>query len=101
MICRTFRLKPDKIPKVVVSALTLRNIILRLGLHSMNDIGKFNGILNKEHRNIVTDEVPDSLVGVELDCKPSNIANSVLEQVVSMLKTYDMIIIITALPREP
>jgi hypothetical protein len=79
MVCRTFRLKPGKIPEIIVSALTLRNIILRLGLHSMNNIGEFNGILNEEHRNVVTDEVPDTFVSVELDCEPSNIANSVLE----------------------
>ena len=78
IICHTFRLKPNKIPEIIVSALTLRNIILRLGLHSMNNVGKFNGILNKEHRDIISDEVPDTFIGVELDCKPSNIANSVL-----------------------
>lgn len=61
-----------------MGALTLRDIILRLGLYSMNNVGEFNGILNEEHRDIVSDEVPDTFVGVELDCKPSNIANSVL-----------------------
>ena len=101
-LCRTFWLKPDEIPEIIVGALTLRNIILWLRLHSMNNIGEFHGILNKEHRNIVTDEVPDTLVGVELDSKPSNIANSVLEQFVSMLEGNMAIeIIITALPREP
>ena len=74
----TFRLKPNKIPEIIVSALTLRNIIMRLGLHSMNNVGEFNSILNKEHRDIVSDEVPNTFVGVELDCKPSNIANSIL-----------------------
>jgi hypothetical protein len=71
-------LKPNKIPEIIVRALTLRNFILGLGLHSMNNVGKFNGILNEEHRDIVSDEVPDTFVGVELDCKPSSIANSVL-----------------------
>ena len=76
----TFGLKANKIPEIIVSALTLRNIILRLGFHSMNNIGEFNGILNEEHRDIVSDEVPDTFVSVELDCKPSNIANSVLKK---------------------
>jgi hypothetical protein len=78
IMCHTFRLKPNKIPEIIMSALTLRNIIVRLGFHSMNNVGEFNGILNEEHRDIVSDEVPDTFVGVELDCKPSNIANSVL-----------------------
>ena len=51
---------------------------MRLRLHSMNNIGEFNGILNEENRDIVSDKVPDTLVSVELDCEPSNITNSVL-----------------------
>ena len=78
MIYCTFRLKPNEIPEIIVSALTLRNFILRLGFHSMDDIGEFNGILNEKHRNIVTDKVPDTFVGIELDRKPSDITNSVL-----------------------
>jgi hypothetical protein len=79
-ICHTFRLKPNKVPEIIVSALTLRNIIMRLGFYSMNNIGEFNGILNEENGDIVSNEVPDTFVGVELDCEPSNIANSVLKK---------------------
>ena len=41
----------------------------------MNNVGKFNNILNEENRDIVSDEVPDTfrVVSVELDCEPSNI----------------------------
>ena len=45
---RTFRLQADKVPKIVVRALALGHLIVRLGLHSVNDIGKLNGVLNKE-----------------------------------------------------
>ena len=81
-MCHTFGLKPNKIPEIIMSTLTLRNLILRLGLHSMNNVGEFNGILNEENGDIVSDEVPDTFVGIELDCKPSNIANSVLEKMI-------------------
>ena len=91
-IYHTFRLKPNKIPEIIVSALTLRNFIMRLGLHSMNNVGEFNGILNEEDRDIVSDEVPDTFVSVELDCEPSNITNGVLflkkKTFVNMLKKY-------------
>lgn len=57
----------------------------------MNNIGEFNSILNEEYRNIVTDEVPITFVSVELDRKPPDIANSVLEQFVSIpLRAYSI-----------
>ena len=63
----------------------------------MNNVGKFNSILNEENRDIVSDEVPDTfrVVSVELDCEPSNIrvTNGVLffkkkQTFVNMLETY-------------
>jgi len=74
---------------------------VRLRLHSVDNIGELYGILNEEHRQIVTNEVPDTFPGVKLDRKASDIANSVLKQFVSMLRAYSTGIIITALPREP
>jgi hypothetical protein len=43
----------------------------------MDDVGKFDGILDKEHRNVVADEIEVSLAGVELDGKPAYIAGGI------------------------
>jgi hypothetical protein len=54
---------------------------MRLGLHSMNNIRELHCILNEEHRDIVSNKVPDTFVGVELDCETSNIADSILKKI--------------------
>lgn len=57
--------------------LCLRNFIARFRLASVDDIGKLYRILDEEHRNIVANDIPVTLSRVELDCKASNISNSV------------------------
>ena len=51
---------------------------MRLRFGRMDEIGKLDSVLNKENRHVVSDDVPVSFVGVELDGKASNVANSVL-----------------------
>jgi hypothetical protein len=43
----------------------------------MDDIGELDGVLDEEHGNIVAHNVPVALFCVELDCKASNISNSI------------------------
>jgi hypothetical protein len=47
-----------EIPEIVVSTLSLRNLIMRLGLPSMDNIRELDCVLNKEHWNIISDNVP-------------------------------------------
>ena len=48
-----------------------------LGLHRMDEVGKFDGVLNEEDGDVVADEVPVAFLGVELHCKAANVAREV------------------------
>src|SRR5512145_685248 len=48
---------------------------LRLGC--VNQIRKFHCVLNEENWDVVADQIPVTLVGVELDSKTSNIAHCI------------------------
>jgi hypothetical protein len=57
--------------------LRLRHFIIRLRLSSMNYVWKLHRVLYEEDRNVVADDVPIALFGVELDGETADIANSV------------------------
>ena len=46
-------------------------------LHGVDKIGKFDGVLDEEHRNVVADEIPVSLLGVELHGKAADVARRI------------------------
>ena len=52
-----FRHQRYKIPESIMSRSCLRNLVMRFGLHSMDQVGKFNGILNKKYWNIVSHQI--------------------------------------------
>ena len=66
-----------EIPERVVRARRLRHGVVRLGLHGMDEIGKFHRVLDEEHRHVVADEIPVALVGVELDREAAHVARRV------------------------
>lgn len=74
----TFGLQVEVVPEVVVCALACRNLIVRLGLHGVHEIGELHSFLDKEDGNVVSDEIPVTLLGIKLDGKSSNIANGIL-----------------------
>src|SRR5580704_9554346 len=47
------------------------------GLHGVDQIRELHGILNKEDRNVIADEVPVAFVGIELDREAAHIARGV------------------------
>ena len=77
---RTLGLEASKIPEVVVSALSLRYVIMRLRFHCMNDVRELDGVLDEKYWNIVANEVPYAFLGVELDGESSHISHSILQQ---------------------
>ena len=85
-----------------MSALTSGNLVVRLGFNGMDNVGELDGVLNEEHGYVVTDDVPVPFVRVELNRKPTNVANSILRD-----EAGDYGIpsengdVRTALPREP
>lgn len=50
-----------EVPKVVVSRLSLRNLVVWLGLAGMDEIRKLECILDEEYRDIVSNHVPITL----------------------------------------
>lgn len=84
----------NEIPEVVMCTLSLWDFVIRLRFceqvskilfHAMlpklttgmDDIRKFDGILDEEDGNIVTDDVPVPFVSVKLDCKSTHISDGV------------------------
>ena len=51
---------------------------MRLGFDGMDNVGELDGVLDEEHGYVVTDDVPVPFIRVELDGKPTNVANRVL-----------------------
>ena len=76
----TLRLEANEVPEIIVCGLPLRYLIVRLGFYSMDEVRKLDGILNEEDWNVVPDNVPDTLLGVELGGEATNITNSILSR---------------------
>lgn len=76
---KTLRVVDMKIPEHAV----VGDVGLRVALVAAIHGGKLDGITNEEDRNVVEDEVLDSLLRVELRCPPSNIANRVARTLLS------------------
>lgn len=74
---RSLGMVEDKVPEIVVGCLRLGHLVVRLRLASMNDIGELHGILDEEDGNVVANNVPVTLLGVELDRKAADISNGV------------------------
>lgn len=66
-----------EIPKVIMSTLSLRNLIMRLRLHRMNNIRELDSILNKENRNIIPNNIPVAFRSVHLHREATNITHSI------------------------
>ena len=61
-----------------MSGLSLRHFVVWFGFHGMNQVRELDGVLDEEHWDVVADDVPVSLLCIELDGEPSHIADSVL-----------------------
>ena len=74
---RRFGHQRHEVPESVVRRRCLRHRVMRLRLDRVDYIRELHRILNEEHGNVVTYEVPVALVGVELDRKSAHITCSV------------------------
>jgi hypothetical protein len=66
-----------EIPEGVVRAGSLRHCVMRLGFDGMNEVGKLHRVLDEEHRDVVADEIPIALVGIELHGETAHVARGV------------------------
>jgi hypothetical protein len=70
----TFRRQRNKIPEIIVRGLSLWKTAVGFLLGGMDKVGKLDRILDEEHGNVVSDDVPVALLCVELDGKATHVA---------------------------
>jgi hypothetical protein len=76
--CFTFRLQTNKVPEIVVRTLTLRDLVMRLGLDGMNKVRELDRFLYEENGEIIPDNIPVSFLGVKLGGEATHVSNGVL-----------------------
>ncbi len=57
--------------------LRLREAAIGRGLGGVDQVGKFDRVLDEEHRNIVADQIPIALLGVEFGRKAAHVARQI------------------------
>src|SRR5580658_370871 len=67
----------NKIPEGVVRCCGLRETSVRLHFHGMDEIWEFDGILNEEDGNVISDQIPVSFLRVKLHRKPAYVPRRV------------------------
>jgi hypothetical protein len=67
----------DEVPEVVVRRLGLREAAVGLVLGRMDQVGKLDRVLDEEDRDVVADDVPVALLGVELHGEAAHVAGEV------------------------
>lgn len=71
------RLQRHEVPQGVVRRLRLRDLVVRLRLDRMNEVGELDAVLDEEDGKVVAYQVVVALVGVELRREPADITNGV------------------------
>ena len=67
----------NEIPKIIVRGLCLRKSAIGFLFRSMDDIRKLDRILNKEHGNVVSHDVPIALFRIDLYREAAHIARQI------------------------
>jgi hypothetical protein len=73
----TFGCHRDEVPEVIVRGLRLRKSSIRLLLRRVDDIRKLDGVLNKEHGDVVANDVPIAFLCVEFYREATDVAREV------------------------
>ena len=72
-----FRHQGDEVPEGVVRRRRLRDLVVRLRLDGVDQVGKLDGILDEEDGDVVSHQVKNSFLGVELDREAAHVARQV------------------------
>lgn len=67
----------NEIPEIVVGRLSLGDLVMRFRLHGVDEVGELDCILNEEHRYVVADNIPVTLLGVEFDGETTDVTDGV------------------------
>ena len=69
-----FRHQRNKIPESIVCGCSLWNFIMRFWFYRMDEIRKFDGILNEKDGHIISDQIVIAFLRIKLNRKPANIS---------------------------
>src|SRR5659263_665085 len=72
-----FRRERNEIPECVVRGCRLRKAAVGFHFYGMNEIGKFDGILDEENRDVVADQVPVAFFSIKLDGKSAYVSRGI------------------------
>ncbi|MGY4515198.1 hypothetical protein ACVWWW_000766 [Lysobacter sp. HA18] len=75
---RRFGHQRHEIPERVVRARRLRHLVMRLGFDGVHEVRELHRVLDEEHRDVVANEIPVALLGVELHREAAYVARGVL-----------------------
>ena len=67
----------DKIPEGVMRALGLWDVAVRVRFGGVDDIGELDAVLDEEHGDVVTHQVPGALLGVEFHGETTGVTHGV------------------------
>ena len=67
----------DEVPEIVMGGLRLWEAAVRLLLGGVDQVRELDRVLNEEDRDVVADDVPVALLGVELHGKAAHVAREV------------------------
>lgn len=71
------RLGAEEVPCRVVGRGSLGDLVVRLGLHGVNEVRELDGILDEEHGDVIADDIEVTLVGVEPGSETVDVPGSV------------------------
>ena len=72
-----FGREADEIPERIMSRLRLRKVAVWLLFCGMDEVGKFDGVLDEEYRDIVADEIPVAFLRIKLDGEAAHVARKI------------------------
>src|SRR5450759_426880 len=72
-----FRRERNEIPERVVRGRRLRKATVGFHFYGMDEVGEFDGVLDKEYRDVVADQVPVAFLGVKFDSKSAYVTRGV------------------------
>ena len=72
-----FRRQRDEVPEIVVRGLRLRKAAVGLLLGGVDEIRELDRVLDEEDGDVVADDVPVALFGIELDREAAHVASKI------------------------
>ena len=73
----SFGVQVREVPDIVVCSLSLRNFNIWFRLRGVDQVCELDGVLNEEDWDVIADDIPIALLGVELDGKPPHVSHCI------------------------